>query len=145
MRFPPSDYDVDLSEEEFRLLRDFVHEKFGLYFDGNQRSSLESRLAPRLDLLGLVSFEDYYRYLRFAPDRSAEQQRMVSHLTNNETYFFREEYQLRAFADEILPRLQIQSVGDERVRVRIDAARIGAQLAREKVVEGLEIGRALML
>jgi chemotaxis protein methyltransferase CheR len=106
VRSPSADYDVDLSEEEFRLLRDFVHEKFGLYFDGNQRSSLESRLAPRLGLLGLLSFEDYYRYLRFAPERAREQQRMVSHLTNNETYFFREQPQLQVFARHVLPTLK---------------------------------------
>jgi chemotaxis protein methyltransferase CheR len=102
VRFPSVDHDAELSEEEFRLLRDFVHERFGLYFDESQRTSLRGRLAPRLALLGLVSFEDYYRYLRFAPDRAEEQQRMVSHLTNNETYFFRELPQLNVFAKDVL-------------------------------------------
>jgi chemotaxis protein methyltransferase CheR len=102
VRFPPVDHDAELSEEEFRLLRDFVHERFGLFYDESQRASLRGRLAPRLALLGLTSFEDYYRYLRFAPERAEEQQRMVSHLTNNETYFFREQPQLQVFASEIL-------------------------------------------
>jgi chemotaxis protein methyltransferase CheR len=106
VRFSHADHDVDLSEQEFRLLRDFVHERFGLYFDGAQRSSLKARLAPRLGLLGLLSFEDYYRYLRFAPERAAEQQRMVSHLTNNETYFFREKPQLQVFSNHVLPTLK---------------------------------------
>ena len=101
-----ADHDAELSEEEFRLLRDFIHERFGLYFDGTQRSSLRGRLAPRLDLLGLISFEDYYRYLRFAPERAAEQQRMVSHLTNNETYFFREQPQLDVLTSHVLPSLK---------------------------------------
>jgi len=102
VKYPHVDHDAELSEEEFRLLRDFVHERFGLYFDESQRGSLRSRLAPRLALLGLLSFEDYYRYLRFAPERSEEQQRMVSHLTNNETYFFREQPQLSVFAIHVL-------------------------------------------
>jgi chemotaxis protein methyltransferase CheR len=102
VKFPLVDHDAELSEEEFRLLRDFVHERFGLYYDESQRTSLRGRLAPRLALLGLLSFEDYYRYLRFAPDRAEEQQRMVSHLTNNETYFFREQPQLTVFAHEVL-------------------------------------------
>ncbi len=106
MKTPWADHDAELSEEEFRLLRDFIHERFGLYFDGTQRSSLRSRLAPRLDLLGLLSFEDYYRYLRFAPERAAEQQRMVSHLTNNETYFYREQPQLDVFTSHVLPDLK---------------------------------------
>jgi len=97
---------VELTEEEFRLLRDFVHERFGLYFDGTQRDSLRARLAPRLALLGLVSFEDYYRHLRFAPERADEQQRMISYLTNNETYFFREQPQLDVFSSKVLPSLK---------------------------------------
>jgi chemotaxis protein methyltransferase CheR len=108
VKYPGLEHDIELSEEEFRLLRDFVHERFGLYFDGTQRDSLRARLAPRLALLGLVSFEDYYRYLRFAPERSDEQQRMVSHLTNNETYFFREQAQLNVFSSKVLPSLKEQ-------------------------------------
>ncbi len=106
MRFPTVDHDAELSEEEFRLLRDFIHEQFGLYFDDSHRGSLRSRLTPRLALLGLASFEDYYRYLRFAPDRAEEQQRMVSHLTNNETYFFREQPQLNVFASHVLREIK---------------------------------------
>ncbi|HUL79424.1 MAG TPA: protein-glutamate O-methyltransferase CheR [Vicinamibacteria bacterium] len=102
MKYAHADHGAELSEEEFRLLRDFVHETFGLYFDESQRASLRSRLAPRLALLGLLSFEDYYRYLRFAPERADEQQRMVSHLTNNETYFFRELPQLGVFSSHVL-------------------------------------------
>ena len=104
--FRSGDHDAELSEEEFRLLRDFIHEQFGLYYDDGQRSSLRARLAGRLSLLGLLSFEDYYRYLRFAPGRAEELQRMVSHLTNNETYFFREMPQLQVLADTVLRRLK---------------------------------------
>jgi chemotaxis protein methyltransferase CheR len=119
VRFSPADHDAELSEEEFRLLRDFVHERFGLYFDEAQRSSLRSRLAPRLALLGLLSFEDYYRYLRFAPERAEEQQRMVSHLTNNETYFFREQPQLNVFASHVLREIKERRSrsGERRVHV----------------------------
>jgi len=55
--YHPSDHDVSLSEEEFRLLRDFIHEKFGLYFENTQRSSLRTRLVGRLaTLLGVSQF-----------------------------------------------------------------------------------------
>jgi chemotaxis protein methyltransferase CheR len=80
--FRPSDNTAELHEEEFRLLRDFIHERFGLYF------------------------EDYYRYLRFGPQRQEEVSHMVSHLTNNETYFYREMPQLQVFADHVLKQLK---------------------------------------
>ena len=115
----PSDQDVVLSEEEFRLLRDFIHEKFGIYFDEGDRALLRSRLLGRLTSLDLVSFEDYYHYLRFAPDRNDELARMITHLTNNETYFFREAGQLQAFSDNVLRLIKERKAkrGDRRLRV----------------------------
>src|SRR5215468_2184943 len=104
--FHPSDHDIELSEEEFRLLRDLIHERFGLYFEDGQRASLRSRLVGRLSNLDLLSFEDYYHYLRFGPQRNEELERMVCHLTNNETYFFREHAQLQVFAEHVLRNLK---------------------------------------
>jgi len=98
----PSDQDVVLTEEEFRLLRDFIHEKFGIFFDEGDRALLRSRLMGRLTSLDLVSFEDYYHYLRFGPERVEELTRMITHLTNNETYFYREAGQLHAFSENVL-------------------------------------------
>jgi len=117
--FRPSDHDIELSEEEFRLLRDFIHERFGLYFDDSQRDSLRSRLAGRVSGLDLLSFEDYYHYLRFAPQRQDEMQRMVTHLTNNETYFFRESAQLQVFADHALKTIKARKArtGERSLRV----------------------------
>jgi len=113
------DREVELSEEEFRLLRDFLHETFGLYFDDNSRSLLRSRLLGRLTTLDLGSFEDYYHYLRVGPQRAHELESMVSHLTNNETYFFREATQLRVFSDKVLPTLRERKLaaGERRLRV----------------------------
>ena len=117
--FHPSDHDVPMSEEEFRLLRDLVHEQFGLFFDDTQRGSLRTRLAGRVASLGLASFEDYYHYLRFGPQHVEERARMASHLTNNETYFYRESPQLQVFAESVLPGLKDRKMarGDRRIQV----------------------------
>jgi chemotaxis protein methyltransferase CheR len=117
--FRPSDHDIELSEEEFRLLRDFIHERFGLYFEDAQRPSLRSRLAGRLVSLDLGSFEEYYRYLRFGPQRVEELGRMVSHLTNNETYFFREMPQLNVFGESALRSLKERKSREGRKTLRI--------------------------
>ena len=100
------DREAELSEEEFRLLRELIHERFGLYFEDAQRATLRSRLLGRLAGLDLLTFEDYYHYLRFGPGRQEELQRMVCHLTNNESYFYREMPQLQVFGDPILRRLK---------------------------------------
>jgi chemotaxis protein methyltransferase CheR len=116
------DREVDLSEEEFRLLRDFLHETFGLYFDDNSRSLLRSRLLGRLSSLDLRSFEDYYHYLRFGPHRAHELESMVSHLTNNETYFFREATQLGVFADSVLRTIRERKAAGAERRLRVLSA-----------------------
>jgi chemotaxis protein methyltransferase CheR len=120
--FHPSDHDAALSEQEFRLLRDFVHERYGIYFEDNQRASLRSRLVGRLASLDLVSFEQYYQYLRFGPQRVEELQRMVSHLTNNETYFFREPTQLQVFADHILRQVKERKAAEGSRTLRVLSA-----------------------
>jgi chemotaxis protein methyltransferase CheR len=128
--YGPSQHDVELTEEEFRLLRDFVHERFGLYFDDGQRSSLRSRLEGRLASLDLLSFEDYYHYLRFGPQSAEEVGRMISHLTNNETYFFREAPQLQVFADPILRDIKERkaAAGDRTLRVLSAACSSGEEV-----------------
>jgi len=118
----PSDHEAELSEEEFRLLRDFIHERFGLYFEDSQRASLRTRLGGRLQSLDLLSFEDYYHYLRFAPQRREELDRMVSHLTNNETYFFREGAQLSVFSNHVLRALREKKTASAERALRILSA-----------------------
>jgi len=122
VRLPHVADDAQRGEEGFRLLRDFIHERFGLYFDESQRKSLLSRLAPRLELLGLASLEDYHRYLRFAPDRAEEQLRMVSHVTNNETYFFREQPQLSVLANHVLRAIGERKAGTGGRRLNVVSA-----------------------
>jgi chemotaxis protein methyltransferase CheR len=96
-----------LSREVFRLLRDVIVDYSGLYFDDDAAYLVQRRLAPRLEALSLPEFDDYYRYLHAAaPEtRRAELDEIVERVTTNETYFFREAYQLTAFRDEILPAL----------------------------------------
>jgi len=120
--FHPSDHNVELSEEEFRLLRDFIHDQFGLFFDDNQRGSLRSRLAGRLASLGLASFEDYFHYLRFGPEHLEERERMATHLTNNETYFYREMPQLQVFADSVLKTLKDKKAARDDRRLSVLSA-----------------------
>ena len=120
--FQPTDHNVDLSEEEFRLLRDLIHERFGLFFDDNQRGSLRSRLTGRLATLDLDSFEDYYHYLRFGPQRAEELQQMVTHLTNNETYFYREMPQLQVFAETVLREVKEAKTSNGQRSLRVLSA-----------------------
>jgi chemotaxis protein methyltransferase CheR len=97
--------DIPLKPEEYRLLRDLFSAKIGVQFGPESRFAMERRLRERLAILKLTTFAEYYQYLRFHPLAATEWEEAIELLTTNETYFFREDYQLRSFKDEVLPML----------------------------------------
>lgn len=113
----PRDHAPGMTEEEFRLLRDLIHGHCGIWFRDDMRFLLERRLAPRLATHGLASYLDYHRYVRFDPRGLGELDEATDLLTTNETYFYREPHQLRAFEREILPALAERRAGERRLRV----------------------------
>ncbi len=108
---------ASMTEEEFRLIRDVVYEQCGIYLPESMRYLVERRLQPRLVAFGLTSFREYYRFMRYGRDASAEFDEIVERITTNETYFFRESYQLKAFTDEILPLITKDRDPKDRVRI----------------------------
>jgi chemotaxis protein methyltransferase CheR len=97
---------IPLPDDVFRLLRDFVHGYCGIYFDDGSKFLLERRLSRRLEQRRLKSFAEYYHFLRYDRKREEELAILIDNLTTNETYFFRENAQLKAFTEEILPGLR---------------------------------------
>ena len=106
-----------LRVEEFRLLRELVNRYSGMHFDDASMFVFERRLRERLRALGLADFTAYYHYLKYHPSAGSELEDAVEALVTNETYFFREEYQLRAFRKDLLPAIREQALsrGNKRV------------------------------
>lgn len=111
--------ELRMAEEEFRLIRDLIHGHCGIYFDNNVKFLLEKRLVRRLELHQLSTFRDYYHFLKYSRVRDQELSDIMDVLTTNETYFFREEFQLTAFASEVLPALMLakEKRGDRTLRI----------------------------
>ncbi|MEW6109657.1 MAG: protein-glutamate O-methyltransferase CheR [Nitrospirota bacterium] len=86
-----------ISEEEFHLLRDLICREFGISLKGDRRLTLHTKISHRLGVLGLPSYRDYYEYIIRDSTRE-ELFALASHITNNETYFFREKSQLDTFS-----------------------------------------------
>lgn len=117
MFFPDSD--VLMSEEEFRLIRDIIYSHCGLYFDSDTKYLLEKRLARRLQLFQIRGFKEYYHFLKYDRKKDQELSDLMDILTTNETYFFREGFQLKALTDEILPELKAakERKGEKSLRI----------------------------
>src|SRR5512146_1053276 len=106
-----------MKPEEYRLLRELIHQHCGLWFTDDVAYLLEARLGPRLQYHGLDDFGSYYRFLRFDAGRGAELEAAVEALTTKETYLYREPQQLRAFYEEILPAIAAQNGRQRRLRI----------------------------
>jgi chemotaxis protein methyltransferase CheR len=111
-----------LSLKEFRLLRDCVNQFCGIYFADDSAYIMERRLRERLRELGIDDFTEYHRYLQYHPKAQSELEAAAEVLTTNETYFFREAYQLRAFTHEILPVVKNRAVARGSKRLDIWSA-----------------------
>lgn len=97
--------EVLMSDEEFRLIRELIYSHCGLFFDNDSKYLLEKRLGRRLPLHQMSGFKDYYHFLRYNRGKEQELSDIMDILTTNETYFFREAFQLKAFTDEIMPEI----------------------------------------
>lgn len=108
---------IALPEDVFRLLRDLISDYCGLYFDDSSKYIVEHRLNRRLRLRMLDDFRDYYRFLLFDRGKEEEMAAIVDILTVNETYFFREMNQLRAFSEEICEEMHSAKTASKRLRI----------------------------
>lgn len=108
-----------LSDDEYRLFAEWLVQEYGLQFGPEKREILRARLEPRRAELNLPSFERLLFHVRYHPDRERERLRLLTHLTNNESYFFRERKQLEALGGHVIPALvpELRERGRSSVRI----------------------------
>ncbi len=100
-----------LSDDSFRRFCALVHDVTGLSFSDASRFFVEKRLENRIEALGGMPSEEYIHFLLYDQDKDREWDRLIDLLTTNETYFMREERQLRCFQKDIVPMLLRQRPG----------------------------------
>ncbi len=95
----------DHNQEAFKLIREVIYQHSGMYFSDDYQKILLKRLEKRLDFHNLSSFYDYYYYLKYNKDSDQELKIVMNLVTIRETYFFREEGQLKALVEEVIPEI----------------------------------------
>lgn len=98
-----------MNETEYQLLSGLIRKEFGIHLKGDKRLTLHTRISHRLTVLDLNSYSEYCEYLTSDPT-GEELYALASHITNNETYFFREVKQMEALS-ELLPEIKREKVG----------------------------------
>ena len=99
-----------LSESEFRLFSELIHEECGVSLGIEKRAFLESRLRRRMDELGIKSGYEYYCLISAPNTKSQELPTLLDSLMICETSFFRNRPQFDLLRDVVLPELIAKKV-----------------------------------
>jgi chemotaxis protein methyltransferase CheR len=100
-----------VTAEEFRRLCEFLYRRTGMVFTEAKRYYVQRRITDRMAATGSTTFASYFARLR--SDMRGEVEQFINAFTVNETYFYREDHQLRCLTADILPeRLKHKAPGE---------------------------------
>ena len=118
MKTPPKpkadDASAVLSAVDLERFVDFLYRRTGMLFGESKRYYIDRRVAERQMVTGHRSFADYFAVLR---SERSELELLINAFTINETYFYREEHQLRCLSNSLLPILIQDKVPGDKLRI----------------------------
>ncbi|MGR3179446.1 MAG: CheR family methyltransferase [Candidatus Anammoxibacter sp.] len=94
--------------------KDLLKEKCGLFFDNEREATLRTAIETRTREAGI---EDYTKYFSNIIDDQDEFNHLVTLLTINETYFFREPAHFDIFSEQLIPELISKKKPEKKVRI----------------------------
>lgn len=108
--------DFPITDDDFVRFREFFYSKSGVAFADSKRYFVDKRIVERARAMNCDSFRQYFMLLR--TDRLGHEiQQLINILTINETYFFRENYQLEALAKFVLPEIARRKKPGSTIRI----------------------------
>lgn len=118
-----------MTREEFDSFAGLIYRKTGIRFEPKKMYFLEKRIGKRMKALECETISEYIRVLRFRDRNGRELQNLTDILTVNETYFFRDFPQLRAFGEHCLEEVATRKVraGDYTLRIWSAACSTGEE------------------
>jgi chemotaxis protein methyltransferase CheR len=106
---------VPITPDDVRRLCEFLYRRTGMLFADDKRYFIDRRLAERIAATGSLSFQSYFAMLRADADHEIEH--LVNAFTVNETYFYREEHQLRCMTADLLATVLRDKNPEEPIRI----------------------------
>ena len=103
-----------LTPEELQRFCEYIYRRTGMTFGESKRYYIDRRVAERMRAVGDESFNAYFSRLR---SDTGELELAINAFTINETYFYREEHQLRCLSRELLPRIAAGRKPGDRIRI----------------------------
>ena len=110
----PSDV-VHITPEEVQRFCEFLYRRTGISVTGEKRYFIDRRLEGRIAATGSSSFQAYFSLLRADADHEIEH--LINSFTVNETYFYREDHQLRCMTSSLLGSIAGHKLPGSTVRI----------------------------
>jgi chemotaxis protein methyltransferase CheR len=104
-----------VTDDEFRRLSEFLYRRTGMVFAEAKRYYVERRVDDRMAAPKSTSFASYFAQLR--SDVGAEVEHFINACTVNETYFYREDHQLRCLTADLLTERVTAKAKDASIRI----------------------------
>lgn len=119
---------IQITDEEFRLFRDFIYDHFGINLTDAKRALLMNRLQKILKQKGYRSFGEYFESVQ-KDQTLRELGQLIDAVSTNHTFFFREKAHFDFMMDNALPALipKISRQGQKDLRVWCAAASTGEE------------------
>jgi len=100
--------------DQFRTI---IARRLGLQYEDGKLDYLAEVARRRMELVGSTRFESYLERLISSPKGSDEFRALAEELTVNETFFFRNADNCRAFAETVLPERIRAKTREKRLRI----------------------------
>lgn len=104
-----------ITPEEVQRFCEFLYRRTGMAFSETKRYFIDRRLVERIAATGSGSFQTYFSLLR--ADAEHEIEHLINSFTVNETYFYREDAQLRCMTSDMLEAIVSRKAEGSSIRI----------------------------
>ncbi len=109
---------MQLTDDEFNLIRTLVYERFGINLTEAKRSLVVGRLQKTLRQLRFDSFMQFYEHL--VQDKSGSAlDALINQISTNHTFFYRECAHFAYFKNTVLPEIKLRLQQEQRRDLRV--------------------------
>ncbi len=93
-----------LKEQEFEYIRDYIHDQSGMFLDDTKTYLIRQRVGGILKQFDVSSFKELVVKMKFGLNFS-QKEILISAITTNETFFFRDNHPFETFYTYLMPKL----------------------------------------
>ena len=96
---------LQAKESEFRLLRDIIEARCGIFLGDEKKYLIENRLTDLVEQSKCKSFGDFYLRVKSSPPSADLWNAVVDAMTTNETLWLRDQHPFTILREQLLPKL----------------------------------------